>query len=105
VVKLLCFGYGYTARALARRLAEDGGWTIDGTSRSGDAPGTRRFDRDHKLPKTAFVGVTHMLVSIPPDGVGDPALDVHGGDIAPISGLRWLGYLSTTGVYGDRAGG
>ena len=36
---------------------------------------------------------------------GDPALDRHADDIAAIPGLAWLGYLSTTGVYGDRAGG
>jgi nucleoside-diphosphate-sugar epimerase len=103
-VKLLCFGFGYTARALARRLEADC-WTIDGTSRSGTAPGTRLFDRDHPLSGAVFAGTTHVLVSIPPDGVGDPALDLHGGDIAALPNLAWLGYLSTTGVYGDRAGG
>jgi nucleoside-diphosphate-sugar epimerase len=49
--------------------------------------------------------LTHILVSIPPDDLGDPVLDLHGSEIAAIPGLLWLGYLSTTGVYGDRAGG
>ncbi len=104
---LFCFGLGYTARALAAGLASDG-WTICGTTRSGEpaAPDyeTHRFDRDHRLPPGVLVGATHILVSVPPDDEGDPVLDVHGGDIAALPGLKWLGYLSTTGVYGDRGG-
>jgi nucleoside-diphosphate-sugar epimerase len=101
--RLLCFGLGYTARVLsAQRTGES--WTIIGTSRSGEGA-TRCFERDHPLPPAAFAGVTHILVSIPPDEAGDPALGRHGDDIAAIPGLAWLGYLSTTGVYGDRAGG
>jgi nucleoside-diphosphate-sugar epimerase len=63
------------------------------------------FDRDHPLSRKALDGVTHLLVSVPPDAAGDPVLAVHGEDIAGIEGLCWLGYLSTTGVYGDRGGG
>lgn len=100
--RLLCLGYGYVARALARRL--DPGWTVIGTSRAG-GDGCRHFDRHHPLPPADFAGTTHLLVSIPPDADGDPAFAVHGADIAGIDGLRWLGYLSTTGVYGDRGGG
>ncbi|MBV9826647.1 MAG: SDR family oxidoreductase [Alphaproteobacteria bacterium] len=99
---LLCFGLGYSASALARRLVGEG-WRIDGTSRS---PGAAlRFDRDHPLPAVAFSSITHILVSVPPDTAGDPVLDSHGADIAALPGLRWLGYLSTTGVYGNRDGG
>ena len=100
--RLLCFGRGYTARALAARLTD--GWTIDGTSRNGEA-GTARFDRSHPLPPGMLSGVTHILVSIPPDQFGDPVIACHAGDIAALTGLAWLGYLSTTGVYGDRGGG
>jgi nucleoside-diphosphate-sugar epimerase len=98
---LLCFGFGYSARALARRLGRD--WTVAGTSREG-GEGTSRFDRTHSLPAEAFAGVTHILVSVPPDELGDPALDIHAADIAAMPSLGWLGYLSTTGVYGDRSG-
>jgi nucleoside-diphosphate-sugar epimerase len=114
---LLCFGLGYTARALAGRLAADR-WIVRGTSRAAGHPGVmaaeypaQRFARDFPLAPAAFAGVSHILVSIPPDTSGppdssvDPALDRHGDDIAKIPGLAWLGYLSTTGVYGDRAGG
>ena len=45
-----------------------------------------------------------VLLSIPPDADGDPALDRHGADIAALPGLAWIGYLSTTGVYGDTGG-
>ena len=100
--RLLCFGFGYSARALARRLGPE--WTISGTSRE-DGQETQRFDRTRPLPAEAFAGVTHILVSVPPDETGDPVLDRHGADIAALPGLAWLGYLSTTGVYGDRAGG
>ncbi len=41
---------------------------------------------------------------MPPDETGDPVLDRHGADLAALPALRWAGYLSTTGVYGDRAG-
>ncbi len=108
---LLCFGFGYGAQALAR---DPGGKfrRIAGTSREAarpPAPGLRveilQFDREHPLRAAAFAGVTHLLVSVPPDAAGDPVLDMHGADIAAIPGLEWLGYLSTTGVYGDRGGG
>src|SRR5438093_1133394 len=101
--RLLCFGLGYSARVLAARLAGDG-WLVAGTSRQPGAA-THRFERGHPLAPTALAGVSHILVSVPPDGSGDPVLDRHGGDIAALPGLAWLGYLSTTGVYGDRGGG
>ena len=65
----------------------------------------RRFDRDHPLEPAAFARVTHILVSVPPDEAGDPVLGRHSNNIAAIPGLVWLGYLSTTGVYGNRDGG
>jgi nucleoside-diphosphate-sugar epimerase len=109
---LLCFGLGYSALALARRLAS-AGWRVTGTSRSAkkavqlEALGfkTRVFRRERPLPAEALNGVTYILASIPPDEAGDPALDRHGDDIAALEHLGWLGYLSTTGVYGDRGGG
>jgi nucleoside-diphosphate-sugar epimerase len=106
---LFCFGFGYTARVLARQLAAEG-WIVGGTCRTADKTSeagfpVEVFDGDHPLPRKALDGVTHLLVSVPPDAVGDPVLAVHGKDIAQIKGLRWLGYLSTTGVYGDRGGG
>jgi nucleoside-diphosphate-sugar epimerase len=47
---------------------------------------------------------SHVLVSIPPDETGDPALNALGGILKTSENLRWIGYLSTTAVYGDRGG-
>ena len=100
--RVLCFGLGYTAQAFVKRLGPE--WTVIATTRDGHG-GTLRFDRRYKLPGDVFDGVTHILVSIPPEDAGDPAIDTHTGEIAALPDLRWLGYLSTTGVYGNRNGG
>lgn len=112
---LFCFGLGYTASAFSQRLMAQG-WSVRGTSRSeakraelaeqGIAAWT--FDRDRPLgdPAAALDGVSYILSSVPPDAAGDPVLDHHSTDIAALSArLQWVGYLSTTGVYGNRDGG
>jgi nucleoside-diphosphate-sugar epimerase len=109
---LFCFGFGYSALALARRLIASG-WVVTGTCRSAEKAAALReagfsatlFDRRRSVDPMALDGVTHMLVSVPPDAAGDPVLARYGNDIAALPGLSWLGYLSTTGVYGDRDGG
>ena len=109
--RLFCFGLGFSARALARRLAA-AGWAVAGTTRAPEtvaeliASGVEawRFDRDHPLDPAALQGTTHILVSIAPDEAGDPVLDLHAADIAALRDLKWIGYLSTTGVYGDWQG-
>jgi nucleoside-diphosphate-sugar epimerase len=110
---LFCFGYGYSARALARRLRGEG-WAVSGTCRPDEkrAPATADgvrlfpFDRDRPLSdaRAALDGVTDVLSSVPPDEAGDSVLDRHGGVLAAARGLCWIGYLSTTGVYGDTGG-
>ena len=98
---LFIFGFGYSARALARLLGDE--FTIVGTSReAGDGvikwPGT---NITAPLSKT-----THLLISAGPDADGDPVLRQVRDDISRIAPqLRWVGYLSTTGVYGDHQGG
>lgn len=100
---LFCFGLGFSAQTLARRLAPKG-WTVTGTSRAGD-DGNLAFDGTRALPPSVFDGVTHLLISVPPGEAGDPVLNCHRDDLARLAGaLRWAGYLSTTGVYGDRHG-
>ncbi|HZT20460.1 MAG TPA: SDR family oxidoreductase [Dongiaceae bacterium] len=111
-MRLFCFGLGYCALALARRL-QARGWAVAGTCReeSAQAGMAERgieaflFQRGRPLPEAALAGATHLLSSIPPDAEGDPVLDLHAREIAAARGLAWAGYLSTTGVYGDRAGG
>lgn len=113
--RLFCFGLGFSAQAFATRLLERG-WQVAGTTRS-EAKAERLrqqgievhlFDRGRALdnPEDALRGTTHLLSSVPPDRDGDAVLDEHGPairDMAPA--LAWAGYLSTTGVYGDRDGG
>jgi nucleoside-diphosphate-sugar epimerase len=101
---LFCFGLGYSARALAERLRTRG-WTVAGTSRNG-REGTIAFDGERDLLGDALDGVTHVLVSAPPDARGDPVLRRCRDElVARADQLAWVGYLSTTGVYGDHGGG
>jgi nucleoside-diphosphate-sugar epimerase len=117
--RLFCFGLGYTASRLAFRLLAEG-WAVAGTCRSLEAQAELRelgfdaflFDGDGPLDdaEAALRGTTHLLGSVPPGldggggGSGDPVLSCHRGDIIETGGLRWVGYLSTTGVYGDTGG-
>jgi len=102
--KLFCFGLGYSALALARRLLA-GGWAVAGTCQSeARAAELRGLGIDARLfehNRSSLEGATHLLSSVPPDGVGDVVLDALAGD---VRGLEWIGYLSTTGVYGDTGG-
>lgn len=116
--RLFCFGLGYSALALAETLRGEG-WPIAGTCRESEKADFLRgrgfetfvFDGTEPLAAAspALAGATHILVSAPPDEAGDPVLRWHMADIAALMEamprLAWLGYLSTTGVYGDRAGG
>ena len=111
--RLFCFGYGYGASALGALLGP-AGWTLAGTCRTSE--GCRaladagveavHFSREAPLLDAPqwLAGATHILLSIPPDADGDPALDCHGADIAALGSVEWIGYLSTTGVYGDTGG-
>lgn len=91
---LFVFGLGYTARAIVRATSLP---TL-ATTRDG-RDGTIRFDDDSAI-RTALTTATHILSSVPPDAHGDPVLARY----ADALGNKWLGYLSSTGVYGDAAG-
>ena len=111
--KLFCFGLGYSALRVARRLADEG-WKIAGTARTREGAdviagaGYDAFVFDGSAPVVgiteALADTTHILVSAPPDADGDPVLLQHRGDIARANSLSWIGYLSTVGVYGDSGG-
>ena len=94
---LLIFGLGYTAGRLAERLRSEG-WTVQGTTRDGRG-GTIRFGSAEAM--AAMAGASHILSSVPPEGERDPVLDAHG---PALRRAAWLGYLSSTGVYGDAGG-
>jgi len=109
---LFCFGLGYSAMALSRRLDAEG-WTIRGTCRDAKrrnalaALGIKAevFDGKKRMESASILeNSTHVLLSIPPSLKGDPVLQYHAIDIANIGSVRWVGYLSTTGVYGNHNG-
>lgn len=109
--KLFCFGLGYCAQGLAQGLLNQG-WQVTGTSRDPNkapalqAQGLRVLPFDGQRPLEAgwLEGVTHLLISIPPGENDDGALALHRSHLTQNNALRWIGYLSTTGVYGDSEG-
>ena len=105
---LLSIGHGYSARALARLLVPEG-WTLIGSSRSADkAAEFRTAGVSHMIwpgERLPLDRVTHVLTSVAPGKSGDPVLAEAVGQLKTAKHLEWVGYLSTTGVYGDRDGG
>jgi len=110
---LFIFGLGYSARFLARKVLSEG-WQVTGTCQSQEKAADLAldgitpiiFDRDHPIAglAEAFNGVTHILNSVPPDKIGDPVADLIAAHPDAFSKVKWIGYLSTTGVYGDTGG-
>ena len=86
--RLLVFGPGYCGRAVAAEAA--GAGVCVALAARADAPD--------------LTTVTHLLSTVPPGEGADPVLARFGPGIARAPALRWIGYLSTTGVYGDRGG-
>jgi nucleoside-diphosphate-sugar epimerase len=109
-MNLFVFGLGYSAKAAAKSL-EAGGWRVSGTVReAGKASALEKegikavlFD-DRAAVEAALQTATHVLVSTPPGEDGDPALKAYGDTLRAAPKLRWIGYLSTVGVYGDHGG-
>lgn len=104
---LFCFGLGYCATYLVTALQDykRDNWQFSGTTRSSlstiDNVHLYQFDDIAYLPQD----ITHMLVSIPPTENGDIAFNNFSKHIVHLKTLKWLGYLSSTGVYGDCQGG
>ena len=110
------FGYGYVCDYLGHELQQSGqGWTIAGTTRDLERRKellsrrirTHIFDYDQPIhdPEETLRNVTHLLVSTPPDERWHPTIHMHGQDIINLPNLEWVGYLSSTSVYGNRDGG
>lgn len=91
---MFIFGLGYTASRIAAALHARG-WAIEATG----SAGTVAFE-DAVAVDGALERATHVLSSVPPAGDSDPVLDRYSDRLAG----RWLGYLSSTGVYGDAQG-
>jgi nucleoside-diphosphate-sugar epimerase len=111
--KLFCFGFGYTAGFLAEKLMAHS-WKVAGTTTSAEKRDFLKksgieawlFDQTRNIPDppSTFEQVTHVLLSVPPNASGDPVFNAHGADLAALKNLEWVGYLSTTAVYGNKNG-
>lgn len=111
--RFLVFGAGYSARAFAaaKPVAET---LVAGTTRSPEKFGALReagiapllFDAGDRALRAELAQATHLVVSTAPDEAGDPVRAAFAGAIrgAAQENLRWIGYLSTVGVYGDHGG-
>lgn len=90
-MRLHIFGLGYCGTAIGN-VARAAGFVVSATTR-------------HVHDGTALQAATHVIATVPPDASGDPILAEHASAIATAPGLRWISYLSSTAVYGDRGGG
>jgi nucleoside-diphosphate-sugar epimerase len=108
---LFCFGLGFTAQALAKRMRSNK-WNISGTCRTKDRGSSFKelsvfsFDGTDTTEeiRNAVNKATHLLISIPPQPSGDVVLKFFSSQIAECKNLQWIGYISSTGVYGDTQG-
>lgn len=90
---LVVFGPGYCGAAVA-----------EAARAHGDRVTPVARDTDHAVVRAALATATHLLSTVPPDESGDPVLQRYRAALQTAPALRWIGYLSTTGVYGDRDG-
>jgi len=110
-VNLLIFGFGYTGKALTKRLMAQG-WDVSATARKAEdraaaaASGVIPVDPgDPRALAEAASRARAILITAPPDAAGCPGLTALVPAIAASGAFPdWIGYLSTTGVYGDRQG-
>ena len=119
--RVFIFGLGYVGAEVATTLAKEPGFRVCGTCTNVKkmeymrSLGIRAYLFDSEAGKMVqseaiddLLNSTHLLCTIPPIGGEDPVLRTHGNDIRKmcLNGVRleWVGYLSSTGVYGDREG-
>lgn len=113
-MKLFVFGLGYSGKYIAERHLANGHDAI-GTVRSRDKADAlsssgltaRVFgpDESDSEIESDLKTTEALLISAPPSAEGDPVLRAFAQHIAAAPNLRWIGYLSTVGVYGNHDGG
>jgi len=103
--RMLIAGLGYAGTAIAAEAVAHG-FAVSGTAR--DPTRASAPERVAVVPfdaaADAIRAATHLVITAAPDGSGDPVLAAHAAAIQAAPDLAWIGYLSTTGVYGDRGG-
>ncbi|HTQ71299.1 MAG TPA: SDR family NAD(P)-dependent oxidoreductase [Acidocella sp.] len=100
---LLIFGLGYSGRAIAK-AALAAGYAVTATTRGNAAPEPGVSLIPFGAAESAIAAATHIIATAAPDEHADPVLAPYREAIAAAPHLRWVGYLSTTGVYGDAGG-
>ena len=108
---LFCFGLGFSAQRLSK-LLQPYGWKIRGTCRTPEKVTEMKrigidahvFDGTGELDSCWIDGATHLLSSVPPNEAGDPVLTNCREILVACGSIKWIGYLSTTGVYGNTDG-
>ena len=108
--RVLILGLGFSGRAIARHL-QDRGIEVSGTVRdpqAAPADGLKRHRLHEDAPPdaalcSALAMAEAVISSVPPDAAGDPALRRVQAHLQASTALRWVGCLSSTGVYADRA--
>jgi nucleoside-diphosphate-sugar epimerase len=102
---LFCFGQGYAAEFIAREFQLHG-YEVYGTHRT-KRPNSFTFSANEKLDAVGLEKLSQasaVLISIPPDEQGDPVYREYAKILAQSKNLKWLGYFSTTAVYGETEG-
>lgn len=102
---LLIFGYGYTAAYIAASLNSNQ-WNIIGTTRSPKAHNNNNIiiEYNNNQISKALETVTHIIISIPPSIKGDIVLNEFKELLLAANHLKWIGYLSSSSVYGNHNG-
>ena len=100
---LVIFGNGYSGGALAALAAPHFLVTVVSRDVSRSAPGGCRL-APFSDPGPARAPAPHLIATAAPEAGGDPVLHQHAALLQAAPALRWMAYLSTTGVYGDRGG-
>lgn len=109
---IFCFGLGYVGTAVCEALLHKG-WTISGTVRSEDKRAALEskgfevfFDQTvgHDAVLKALSRASHILVTVPPSAGGDPVFDAYHSVLSSLKTVHWMGYLSSSIVYGDAQG-
>ena len=104
--KLIIFGGGYSGQRIANVGRGLGAKVLCSRREKGSKGADFIFNNDQQLSNEIFEGVTHVLSCIPPLLSGkDPVLSKVKSKLLNSKNLQWVGYLSTTGVYGDKNGG